>query len=135
MSWAQDQPINWEHSARKVADRTYEIHITATIHNGWHLYSQNAGADMPAPTLISFTQNPLLVWDGKPKEAGRLITKKEPVLGGVVNYYEKTVDFVQLVKVKGRAKTHVAGKVEFTLCNDKRCLPPAEYAFSVPVGG
>lgn len=135
ISMAQEKQVSWAHSTRKLTGKTYEIHITATIDPGWHLYSQNAGVDMPAPTLVSYTKNPLLTLDGKTKEAGKLITKKEEVLGGVVNYYEKSVDFVQVVKVKGSAKTNVAGKIEFTLCNDTRCLPPATYAFSVAIGG
>lgn len=130
-----NKPVRWVQSAHKLADRTYEIRLSATINQGWHLYSQNAGADMPAPTLITFTNNPLLTLNGKTKEAGKLITKHEEVLGGVVNYYEKAVDFVQVVKVKGKAKTNLAGKIEFTLCSDRTCLPPAIYAFSVAVGG
>jgi thiol:disulfide interchange protein DsbD len=45
------------------------------------------------------------------------------------------VDFVQIVKVKGKAKTNLAGKVEYMVCNDKECLPPAETDFSVNIGG
>lgn len=134
-SMAQEKEVGWAHNVRKLADRTYEIHITATINTGWHLYSQNAGADMPAPTLITYSKNPLLSLDGKTKEAGKLITKMEHALGSVVNYYEKMVDFVQVVKVKGSAKTNLAGKIEYTLCNDTRCLPPTTYAFSVAIGG
>ncbi|WP_276485063.1 protein-disulfide reductase DsbD domain-containing protein [Paraflavitalea pollutisoli] len=133
-SLAQDK-VNWVQSARKLADGTFEVHLKATIDAGWHLYSQNAGADMPAPTLISYTKNPLLTLNGKTKEAGKLITKHEDVLDGVVNYYEKTVDFVQVVKVKGSGKTNLAGKIEFTLCNDRTCLPPKTYVFSVGIGG
>ena len=45
------------------------------------------------------------------------------------------VDFVQVVKVKGTAKTNLAGKVEFMVCNDEKCLPPAEVDFNVNIGG
>ena len=51
------------------------------------------------------------------------------------NYYEKTVNFVQVVKVKSSAKTNLAGKVEFMVCDDELCLPPAEVEFSVSIGG
>jgi hypothetical protein len=127
--------VKWTHSAKKIADKTYEVHLTATIGGDWHIYSQNVGVDGPIPTAFTFTKNPLLTMDGKVNEVGKVIKKNEDVWGGVVNYYEKTVDFVLKVKVKGTAKTNLAGKVEFMVCNDEKCLPPSEVDFSVNIGG
>ncbi len=127
--------VKWAYTAKKIADKTYEVHITATVGGDWHIYSQNVGVDGPIPTAFTFTKNPLLVLDGKPKEVGKLIKKNEEVWGGEVRYYEKTVSFVQKVKVKGTSKTNLAGKVEFMVCNDEKCLPPSEVDFSVNVGG
>jgi hypothetical protein len=130
-----NKEVKWAFSAKKIADKTYEVHLTASINGDWHLYAQNVGVDGPVPTTFTFTKNPLLSFDGKVKELGKVIRKKEEVWGGVVNYYENTVDFVQVVKIKGSAKTSLAGKVEFMVCNDSKCLPPAEIPFSINVGG
>ena len=130
-----DRQVKWAYTAKKIADKTYEVHLTATITGNWHMYAQNVGVDGPLPTVFTFTKNPLLAVDGKPKEIGKMVKKNEEVWGGVVNYYENTVDFVQTVKVKGSAKTKLGGKVEFMVCNDRECLPPAEVEFSVPIGG
>lgn len=127
--------VNWEFSSIKLSDKTYEVHLTARINGDWHLYSQNAGVTGPVPTTFTFTKNALLSLDGKTKEIGKVIKKKEEAWGGVVNYYEKTVDFVQVVRVKATAKTNLAGTVEFMVCNDEKCLPPAEMYFSIKVGG
>ncbi|MDF2187665.1 protein-disulfide reductase DsbD domain-containing protein [Paraflavitalea sp. CAU 1676] len=132
---AQDKAVNWTANARKIDNKTYEVRIVAEIGNNWHLYSQNAGPDMPAPTVISFNRNPLVLVNGKPKEVGKLITKKEAALDAVVNYYEQRVEFVQVVKLKGKVKTNFTGKVEYTVCNNTRCLPPADYDFTVNIGG
>jgi DsbC/DsbD-like thiol-disulfide interchange protein len=128
-------PVKWTYTAKKIAEKTYEVHITATVGGDWHIYSQNVGVDGPVPTAFTFTKNPLISMDGKPKEVGKVIKKNEEVWGGTVNYYEKTVDFVQIVKVRGTAKTNLTGKVEFMVCNDEKCLPPAEVDFSVNIGG
>jgi thiol:disulfide interchange protein DsbD len=77
----------------------------------------------------------LLIIDGKPKEIGKVIRKKEEVWGGVVNYYEKNVNFVQVVKLRGNIKTNISGKIEFMVCDDSQCLPPSEVEFNVNVGG
>ena len=127
--------VNWTFTAKKIADKTYEVHITAKLNGDWHIYAQNVGVDGPIPTTFTFTKNPLLSFDGKVKENGKVVKKNEEVWGGVVNYYENTVTFIQKIKVKGAAKTNLAGKVEYMVCNEEKCLPPAETAFSVSVGG
>ena len=127
--------VNWTFEAKKIADKTYEIHITATLNGNWHIYSQNAGVEGPIPTTFTFEKNPLLNIEGQPSEVGKMIKKNEEVWGGTVNYYEKSVKFVQKVKVKGNVKTNLAGKVEFILCSDNKCLPPAEVDFTVSIGG
>ena len=127
--------VNWVYSARKVADKTYEIHMTATIGGDYHLYAQDAGGDGPIPTTFNFTKSPLFALDGTVKEKGQIVKKFESAWNHNVNYYEKTVDFVQVVKLKSSVKTTLAGKVEFMVCNDKECLPPADVDIKVNIGG
>jgi hypothetical protein len=127
--------VQWAYSAKKIADRTYEVHMIATINGDYHLYSQDVGGEGPVPTSFSFVKSPLLALDGRVKEAGKLIRKFETAWSHDVRYYEKIVDFVQVVKLKSNIKTDFAGKVEFMVCNDKQCLPPAEVEIKVNVGG
>jgi thiol:disulfide interchange protein DsbD len=130
-----NKEVKWSFSAKKVADKVYEVHLTASVNGDFHIYAQNVGVEGPIPTSFTFTKNPLLLLDGKVKEVGKVVKKNEEVWGGVVNYYEKSVDFVQTVKVKSSAKTNLAGKVEYMVCDNEKCLPPAETTFSVAIGG
>lgn len=127
--------VKWSISSKKIADKKYEIHMTATINSGWHMYAQEVGVEGPLPTVFSFTKNPLVNMENKTKEVGKMIKVKEEVWGGIVNYYEKTVDFVQVVTLKGNVKTNLNGKVVFMVCNDRECLPPGEVEINVNVGG
>jgi uncharacterized protein YxeA len=127
--------VQWTYTTKKVADKTYEIHMTATISGDYHLYAQNVGGEGPVPTAFSFTKNPLTNLYGKVKENGKLIKKFETAWKHDVNYYEKNVDFIQVVKLKGTVKTNLAGKVEFMVCNEKQCLPPSEVEINVNIGG
>jgi len=129
-----NKQVQWSFSSKKIAENTYEIHMTAIVNDDWHLYAQNVGVEGPVPTSFSFTKNPLLILDKKVKEDGNLVKKKEEVWKGVVNYYENKVNFIQVVKVKGNVKTNLAGKVEFMVCNDSRCLPPSTVDFKVNIG-
>jgi DsbC/DsbD-like thiol-disulfide interchange protein len=126
--------VKWAFSSKKIADKTYEVQMTATVNGGWHIYSQNVGVDGPIPTSFTFSKNPLVVLDGAINEQGNVISKNEEVWGGVVKYYENKVVFVQKVKIKS-GKTKLAGKVEYMVCNDEKCLPPAETPFTVAIGG
>ena len=125
--------VKWTYSSKKIADKTYEVHLTATISNTYHLYSQNPGSDGPLPTKFLFSNNPLAVVSGKPKEVGKLISIYDDAWKGKVRYFEKTVDFVQVVKIK--APTTITGKIEFMVSNHKETEPPTELPFSVKVGG
>jgi thiol:disulfide interchange protein DsbD len=127
--------VTWTSSAKKLSEGVYEVRLVADIKGDYHMYAQAAGAEGPVATTFKFTPNPLVTLNGNVKEMGKVIKKYESAWDGNVNYYEKKVEFVQQVKLKGKVKTNIAGKVEFMVCNESQCLPPAEVDFKVAVGG
>ena len=124
-------PVSWTATSKKINDKTYEIHLTANIQNGWHTYSQTTPDGGPIATSLSFTKNPLLTMEGSAKEVGKLEKHFEPLFGVDVKQFSNKVDFVQLVKLKAPVKTSLNVAVEFMVCNDKECLPPKTEKFSV----
>src|SRR6185369_13547538 len=125
-------PISWSFNSKKISDKTFELHLTANIQSGWHLYSQDQPSDAIAiPTSVSINNNPLLKLDGKVKELGKMEKFTDKNLGISAHQYSNKVDFVQVVKVKSNAKTNVAGSVEFQTCDDKKCLPPKTVNFNI----
>ncbi len=59
-------PVSWAFTAKKLADKTYEVRLVATVQSGWHLYSQVQPEDAVVnPTSIKFTANPLVKLEGK----------------------------------------------------------------------
>ena len=125
-------PVSWSFNSKKVSDKTYEVHLTANIQSGWHLYSQDQPSDAIAiPTSVTINNNPLLKLDGKVKEVGKMEKFNDKNLGISAHQYSNKVDFVQVVKVKSSAKTNVSGSVEFQTCDDKKCLPPKTVDFNI----
>ncbi|HJW17821.1 MAG TPA: protein-disulfide reductase DsbD domain-containing protein [Flavisolibacter sp.] len=125
-------PVSWTFTSKKLGEKEYEIQMLATIQQGWHLYSQSQPGDAIAqPTSFQFNKNPLLDMSGKVKEVGKLEKFKDKVLDVSANQYSNKVLFVQKVKMKGKAKTNVTGKLEFQTCNDEKCLPPKSVNFSI----
>jgi len=129
-----NNPVKWSYSATKVADKTYEIHLTATIDGNWHLYAQDAG-EGPEPTTITFSPNPLLTLEGKVMEVGKMEKSYDKNFKSVLKFYGKKVDFVQKIKVKSPVATVVKGSVSFMVCNDRQCLPPRDVPFSINING
>lgn len=131
---AQLNPVSWSFSAKKVADKTYEVQMVATMQTGWHLYSQSQPDDAIAiPTAFTINPNPLFTLEGKIKEVGKMEVMKDKDLGVSANQYSKTVTFVQKIKLKANVKTNFKGNVEYQTCDDKKCLPPKTVNFDVAI--
>ena len=126
-------PVKWSFTSKKISTGNYEIHLTAAIESGWHIYSQSTPDGGPVATAFTFNKNPLASKDDKTKEVGKLETHFEKLFDVEVKQYSKKVDFVQKFKVKGAVKTAVTGTVEFMVCNDKECLPPKKLNFSISI--
>ncbi|MBX3241868.1 MAG: hypothetical protein KIT80_12845 [Chitinophagaceae bacterium] len=126
--------VTWSFASKKINDNTYELRIKAGLNGRYHMYAQDVGVEGPVPTTFSFSANPMVTLEGKVKELGKLIQKHEAVWDGKVNYFEKEVEFVQVVKLKKNIKTSISGSVEFMVCDDKECLPPSEVPFKIALG-
>jgi len=126
-------PIKWNYSAKNLTGSKYELHMTATLEKGWHIYSQKTPPGGPIPTKFTFTKTPLVTTNGAVKELGNIENYFEELFGVQVMQYADKVDFVQTVTVKNNVKTNLAGKVEYQLCRERECLLPKELAFSIVI--
>lgn len=126
-------PVRWEFTAKKINELNYEIHLTAHIENGWHIYSQSTPEGGPVPSSIQFQKNPLVSPQGPVKEMGKMEQHNEPLFGVDVKQYDGKVDFVQSIRLKAKVKTVVRGSIYFMSCNDRECLPPKSVPFSIAI--
>jgi thiol:disulfide interchange protein DsbD len=129
-----ENPVKWMYTAKRTGPKTYEVHITATLDNKWHIYSQNAG-EGPEPTSLTFDKNPLIKLDGKVQELGKLEKEYDNNFKSELRFFSNKVDFVQKIKLKSSAATILKGSVSYMVCNDKKCLPPKEVPFSIKIQG
>jgi len=129
-----ENPVKWSYTAKRISDKVYEVHLTATLDPKWHIYAQDAG-DGPEPTTISFAKNPLIKLDEKVKEVGTLEKEYDPNFKSELKFYSSKVSFVQKIKLKSPASTVLKGTISYMVCNDRKCLPPKEIPFSVKLSG
>jgi DsbC/DsbD-like thiol-disulfide interchange protein len=125
------KPASWNFMAKKVKADLYELHMTATINEGWATYSQWTPEGGPEPTVISFDKNTNFLFGGKAKEVGIVKKKHEDVFDVDVHYFEHQVDFVQLVKLKNvKGDRKIKGKINYMVCDKSQCITD-EVGFSV----
>lgn len=123
-------PVKWTFTAIKKSDKQYEVVASATIDAPWHMYSQFVSGG-PIPTNFTFSKNPLIQLAGKTKEKGKLQKMYDKNFNTELSFFSDKVDFIQTVNLKVASKTNLVGMVEYSICNDDRCLPPAKVSFEV----
>jgi len=124
-------PVSWTFEAKKKTADTYEVVLSANIQGKWHIYSQKTGKGGPIPTKVNFKANPLLNITGAVKEVGKVEKVYDEIFQTDVLYLSNKVQYVQTVKLKGKAKTNITGTIEYMVCDDAQCLPPAKKVFDI----
>ncbi len=127
-----EEPVKWTYSSQKISDTEANLLIKATIDKGWHVYSQFIEDGGPVPTSFKFTPSADYTLIGKVSESPKAVTAFDPNFGMQIAWHDKQVVFTQKIKLKN-PKITVSGVLEFMVCNDRKCLPPTEVEFSIPV--
>ncbi len=129
-------PVKWRYDKQDLGNGEYLLRITATLDNGWYIYSQNIADGGPVPTTFTFKESPDVQLLGADKLQEVSSHKKEgfdPIFKMKVTKFAQEVTFEKKVKL-ANPDAPVFGEVEFMTCDDTRCLPPAveEFAFNAP---
>jgi thiol:disulfide interchange protein DsbD len=133
-AWAQIQdhdPIKWNTQVKKTAQNEYDLIFTATLEQGWHVYSQFIPEGGPIPTQFIFNKGKYEK-QGKVEEKGQLQKIHDEGFDMDLTYFSGSCDFVQHVKLTGPTDK-ITGTYEYMICNDEMCLPPNNKEFSFPV--
>jgi thiol:disulfide interchange protein len=127
-------PVKWSTSVEKVSAQEYDLIITASIEDNWHLYSQSVPEDGPIPTSFSFEKNDNYSLVGKTlEEEGH--TVDDPVFDMKIKYFEHKAIFKQRIKTLSESSLNIIGEVEFMVCDDANCLPPTFVDLNFSIDG
>ena len=129
------EPVKWAWESKDVGNGEYDLVFTATIGEGWSVYSQYLESDDgPVPTGFYFEEGDHYTKVGKNEESGNVKTKYDKVFEMNLTKFTETGIFTQRVKATD-ASTPIKGYLEFMTCNDERCLPPTEVDFAIALDG
>ena len=127
-------PVNWEFSQKQISENEIEIQFTATIDEGWHLYSQFIEDDGPVPTEFTFTTDGgYELIDGVTE--GEPIEEFDPNFDMILKYFGQEAIFTQTIEVTSAEDFTFNGNVYFMVCDEAQCLPPEEVEFSFDIKG
>jgi thiol:disulfide interchange protein DsbD len=125
-------PVKWSYSSEKINDKEFDLVITAKIEKGWHLYSQFIEEGGPIPTSFKFNPSAAYKLIGKVTESPKPVTAFDKNFNMEIAWHKDQAVFKQRISLNKPA-TAIAGVLEFMVCDDQRCLPPAEVEFQVPL--
>ena len=125
---------HWDLKTKTISDDEVELQFTATLDNGWHIYSQHTDPNGPIGISFQFDNS---------KDYKRLSNVKEPkaheefddMFKCTVRSFDKSVTFRQRIKVLTDKDFKVTGTMSYQLCNDGSCIPPDDEPFSFNVKG
>lgn len=121
-------PVKFKTELKNVSDTEAEIVFTATIDNGWHVYSTELGDGGPISATFNVEKKSGVELVGKLKPEGKEIDTFDKLFEMKVRYFEHSAKFVQKLKLTGGAYA-IEGYLEYGACNDESCLPPTEVPF------
>jgi len=124
-------PVNWSFSSKRISDTEAELLFTATIEDGWHLYSQTLPEDGPMPTEFVFDKATGITLMGKVSEP-KGHEEYDEMFKMKVKYFDTQAIFVQKVKITANKPVKISGTLSFQTCDDNSCLPgEAEFSFTL----
>lgn len=126
------EPVKWTYNVENTAENEYKISFTATVEDGWYVYSSNIAEDGPIPTGIYYDASDLIVSLGEIEESGE-VTKDgyDEMFDMDIKKFGHAANFSQVITTTGSGE--IAGYLEFMTCDSMQCLFPDPIEFVIEV--
>lgn len=121
-------PVHFKTELKALDDATAEILFTATIDNGWHVYSTDLGQDGPIEATFNTVKLEGAELVGKLQPRGKVTEQFDQMFGMTLRFFEKKGTFVQKIRIT-KPKYTIDAYLEYGACNDEMCMPPTQVAF------
>ena len=118
-------PVHFKSELKELQGNEAELLFTATIEQGWHVYSTNLGEGGPISATFNTVKMEGAEPVGKLQHRGKEIKHFDKMFGMELRYFENNVTFVQKVKFT-KPEYNIDCYLEYGACNDENCLPPTQ---------
>ena len=117
LSLAQN-PVTWTTQAKQIDSLTYDVVITASIEEKWHLYATEMPKDGPLPTEFTFQDSTPI----GPLTHSELITGYDPIFEMELSYFDIKATFYQTLVVADESVQDIKVNLIYQACDDKLCI-------------
>lgn len=125
------EPVKWNVTASDQGGGKWKVDLTATVDEGWAVYSQESFGDGPIPTSIIFHDSLGVKPVGEPAETGvEKVEGMDDLFGIVVRKYKHSATFSRVVEVSDPARA-ITGEINFMACDNSKCVFPDPLLFSI----
>ncbi len=133
VSSAVAQEASWKSSVTHVEGDRYRINLEAAIPSGYHMYDMGPyELGGPNATTIVFKPGDGVTLDGGVKMLSKPERKYDPFMKMEIGTVAGKALFAQEVTLRAPQATLTA-ELEWMLCTDKTCLPPADTVLTIVV--
>ncbi len=117
-------PVDYTTSVKKISENLVEIQVTATMDEGWHIYSVNTSEEsMVIGTELNVPASPNYELIGTVKEPVPH-TEYDPNFQEELSFHGGSVTFSQRLKILSDKDFSLKAEFVYQTCNDEMCLPP-----------
>ncbi|MDR0427962.1 MAG: thioredoxin family protein [Dysgonamonadaceae bacterium] len=126
--YAQMQhPVKWNYYINEKS----EIIFTASVDNGWHLYTMDIPPGGPLPTSFVFETINGAELDNKVTTLAEIITSFDKLFDMDISWYKDNPTFTQKLRITNPDRFLIEGYIDYMSCNDENCIPnKEEFSFS-----
>jgi len=121
-------PVHFSSQLKKVSDTEAEIVFSATIDDGWHVYSTDMGSDGPVSATFNTVKMDGVETVGKLTPRGNVVKQFDKMFEMELRFFEHKAQFVQKVRFTKPAY-EIDCYLEYGACNDEMCMPPTQVVF------
>jgi len=121
-------PVHFTSQLKELQNGEAEIVFSATVDDGWHVYSTDMGSDGPVSATFNAVKMDGVETVGGLKPRGNVVKQYDKMFGMELRFFEKKAAFVQKIRFTKPQYT-IDCYLEYGACNDEMCMPPTQVEF------
>lgn len=117
-------PVDYSHEVKQVSENVVELQVTATMDEGWHIYSTNTSKEsMVIGTELNLPASDKYELIGGVKEPVPH-TEYDPNFQEELSWHGGSVTFSQRIRILAKEDFDLKAEFVYQTCNEEMCLPP-----------
>lgn len=120
-----EDPVAWKQEVKQLSEQEFELVLTATIEEGWHVYSQHTPEGGPLPTEFTFEEAGDAYELAGPTRESETHTTYSEIFEVDETFFKKKAEFRQHIRRLNPGFSQVKLELFYQVCKEV-CIPVEE---------